>query len=309
MKKDILNQYYKGIHGQINSKVQQINQLFNHNGLKGEGNEHVIRDLIRDFLPKKYGIGSGIIIDKNGNQSRQCDIIIYDNHNYPELLSMSSSKFYPIDIVYLFIEVKTTLNKNQSKISIQNIDSVLKLDYIKELFRTTPTEPIGKDISKTILFEERQSTPPIGIVFSYNTTTNNLNTFMKWFMNDNDSKNEYFPSHICSLDQGILVLNDNLPIMFPIVKGDEFQTTEDNYLVKIRNKKFYYHDGDLCPYTKVGEEEVLVDQGKTLLNFILLITKLLDRKHLIPNIDFRKYYLSENLKVMFSIKNDKLLVL
>ena len=46
MEQNILSQYYKGILGQLNSEVQLINRLFKHNGMKGDGNETAIRDLI-----------------------------------------------------------------------------------------------------------------------------------------------------------------------------------------------------------------------------------------------------------------------
>ncbi len=38
---------------QIQSEVDQINDNFYHNGLKGEGNEKQIRNLLKQFIPKK----------------------------------------------------------------------------------------------------------------------------------------------------------------------------------------------------------------------------------------------------------------
>lgn len=313
MNQDVLSQYYKGVLGRLNSEVQLINRLFKHNGLKGDGNESAIRDLIEKFIPKKYGIGSGIVIDKNGNQSRQCDIIIYDNYNYPELLSMSTAKFYPVDLVYAVIEVKTSLDSEKSKIAIQNIDSVLKLDYIKERFRVLPTEPIGEFKNDTILFQDEPTKPPLGLVFSYETETNNLSTFLNWFSAENNKEFENIPSHVCALDQGLLALKSGLekelPLVFPIVEGDTFQTTEDNPLVEINGKKFHSYKDSLYPYTKVGDEDVLVDQGKTLLNFILILTRMLQVRFINPNLNLMEHYLTDDLKVKFTINDGKLNVI
>ena len=77
---NIIEQYYRGITQQLRSEVDFINSLFQHQGVKGEGNEEILRDLLRRFIPKRYGVGTGIVIDRHGNQSRQSDIIIYDNH-------------------------------------------------------------------------------------------------------------------------------------------------------------------------------------------------------------------------------------
>ncbi|WP_366523456.1 DUF6602 domain-containing protein [uncultured Microbulbifer sp.] len=53
---------------------------------------------------------TGVVIDRQGKQSNQCDVIIYDALNYPELFSQTSAKFFPVDFVYATIEVKTTVN-------------------------------------------------------------------------------------------------------------------------------------------------------------------------------------------------------
>jgi len=57
-----------------------VNSIFIHQGVKGEGNEHVLRELIKKFIPKRYGVGTGEVIDRNGKQSRQCDIVTYDKY-------------------------------------------------------------------------------------------------------------------------------------------------------------------------------------------------------------------------------------
>lgn len=313
MKQNILSQYYKGILQQLNSEVQLINQLFNHSGIKGEGNETAIRDLIVRFLPKKYAVGSGIVIDRYGNKSRQCDIIIYDNHNYPELLSMSTSKFYPVDLVYAVIEVKTKLDSEKSKIAIQNIDSVLKLEYIKERFRVSPTEPIHEINLYTKLFIEEHTKPPLGLIFAYETETNCLNTFLNWFSKQNSKDFENTPNNVCSLDQGILVFKNSkpeiFPLVFPISDGIDFQTTNKNNPTEINGRKLCFYNESYFPYTKIGTEEVLVDQGKTLLNFILILTKMLQKRYINPNLDLMEYYLTDDLKIKFSEENGELIVL
>ena len=84
------------------------------------------------FLPKKYSIGSGIVIDRNGNNSRQTDIIIYDSLYQPSLFSQISSVLFPVDFVYMTIEVKTSLDIGFMRGAIENIASVKRLNYIDE---------------------------------------------------------------------------------------------------------------------------------------------------------------------------------
>lgn len=62
------------------------------------------------FLPKKYSIGSGIVIDRNGGGGF-----------HPELSSQGSGYLYPVDVVYMIIEIKTTMNKDKMNEAIENI--------------------------------------------------------------------------------------------------------------------------------------------------------------------------------------------
>src|SRR5262245_38744602 len=96
----VLKAYYRGIAARIRGEVDFINALFRHAGVKGEGNESVLRDLLRRFLPRRYGIGTGIVIDRTGKQSRQCDIVLYERQLYPSLLALTSVHLFPVDLVY-----------------------------------------------------------------------------------------------------------------------------------------------------------------------------------------------------------------
>nr|WP_315897428.1 DUF6602 domain-containing protein [Candidatus Nitrosocosmicus arcticus] len=126
-----------------------------------------MKNLLIKFLPKKYSIGSGIIFDKEGNFSRQMDIIIYDSFHQPEILSHSSQFLFPVDIVYCVIEVKTILNAKFFKEAIDNIVSVKKLNFI----RYEKEEEVNYN-SKPI--------SPLGIIFAYKSTTNDYRTFLRW---------------------------------------------------------------------------------------------------------------------------------
>jgi hypothetical protein len=49
---NILEQYYRGITQQLRAEVDFINSIFQHQGLKGEGNEGILRELLTRFVPK-----------------------------------------------------------------------------------------------------------------------------------------------------------------------------------------------------------------------------------------------------------------
>lgn len=312
MKKDIniLSDYYNGILTQIQAEVENINSNFNHQGVKGTGNELVLIEMLKKFIPKKYGIGSGVVIDHKGNQSKQCDIIIYDNHHSPEILSISNSKFYPIELVYAVIEVKTKLTSSKANEAIENINSVWALNQIMDRFRIYPTDPVEKIKGDTLFFETISPRRPLGMVFGYKSGTNKISTFHNWFSKIDKSKKH--PDRVCSLDQGILALTSkNLskkPLVFPLNDGVEFYVTSDGKITEINGEKFCTYKGKSYPFTKVGDEVVLVDSASTFLNFIHHLIEALKVKKLNPNIDIINTYMGINNKVIMMEEEGKLVI-
>src|SRR6266478_341587 len=81
-----------------------------HEGLKGRIREIFVNDLIAPLLPSFVGLGTGKIIDSEGGQSGECDVIVYDRDLMPPLLLGQREALFPIESVLFSIEVKTTLN-------------------------------------------------------------------------------------------------------------------------------------------------------------------------------------------------------
>ena len=54
-------------------------QSVTHSGTLGDVNEKYFIDVLRKYLPARYAVNDGIIIDCTGSTSDQIDVIIYDN--------------------------------------------------------------------------------------------------------------------------------------------------------------------------------------------------------------------------------------
>src|SRR5579864_8403183 len=82
MKMTLQERYFGTIYADFASKIEILAHLVDaHPGEQGRFNESVVRELLEEFLPKRYSFGTGFVIDSTGQQSRQCDIIIYDKHS------------------------------------------------------------------------------------------------------------------------------------------------------------------------------------------------------------------------------------
>nr|WP_315240995.1 DUF6602 domain-containing protein [uncultured Flavobacterium sp.] len=81
-----------------------------HPGEFGSYRETLIHNWLRLYIPKKYGISSGFVINSENKISTQCDIIIYDIFHTPQIQTVENQKFFPIETVLAVGEVKSDIN-------------------------------------------------------------------------------------------------------------------------------------------------------------------------------------------------------
>ncbi len=93
------------------------NKDINHSGIKGSFNEDEINELIREIIPKRYIVTSGIIENAEGRQSNETDIIIYDDEILPRFMKKEKS-FVPVEAVQYIFEIKSKLDSTELKTTI-----------------------------------------------------------------------------------------------------------------------------------------------------------------------------------------------
>ena len=118
-KRTIIKKYSSGLIKGFIEKVNSIDEI-NHPLGKGELRELFVSELANNWLTNQFSITSGFIVDISGNQSKQTDIIIYDNTLLPPFIKQSNLGLIPIECVLATIEVKSYLNKTELINSEQN---------------------------------------------------------------------------------------------------------------------------------------------------------------------------------------------
>jgi hypothetical protein len=104
-------------------------RLIPHPGELGTGREEVIRDLLRKYLPKKFGVSTGFVFDTHGKVSRQIDIVIYKAHSCPLFEAAGGKKFFPCESVVAVGEAKSCLTSSKKvEEAFENLRSVKELD-------------------------------------------------------------------------------------------------------------------------------------------------------------------------------------
>lgn len=169
---------------------EDITSHIEHMGVRGTSREDVLRQRIKELLPQKFTVGNGIITDCQGKQSRQQDFFVYDAFNSPTFLQTESSCIIPVESVYATIEVKSTLNKDTLRQSVENIKSVKELEL--SVLHNSPFIP-------------QKYNYIFGAIFAYSSETTietiakNLGEFCK------EIPYSQQPNIVCILNQGIII--------------------------------------------------------------------------------------------------------
>lgn len=94
---------------------------------KGELREEDVVEAFRPFVPHRYGIVKGIVINADGNESSPQDIIIYDTSAVPTVLGAGNTRVVPVEGVVGVIQIKSTATKANIASAVANLGSAKTL--------------------------------------------------------------------------------------------------------------------------------------------------------------------------------------
>ena len=141
-----------------------MSQIVHHSASKGSLREFLLKDIIRPFLPKRYGLCNGECFDEHGKTSKQLDIIVYDDL-FSYAVPMGDYFMMPFESAYGEIEVKSMLNKQTFLESIENIASFKSLQ--KEMPGDCQVLPNLSIKIKGVTWNKCGFKKPFGVVFAY----------------------------------------------------------------------------------------------------------------------------------------------
>ncbi len=121
----------------------------------GTGREEIVRRFLADYLPSKWSVGSGFIVDSFGKKTAQMDIVVNDDLIIKPLSYAQDRGLYFAESVGIVVQVKSTLNKQTLRDAIKNLDTVKKLRraHLKGAYRIMgSSEEKVWDVIPTLLF-------------------------------------------------------------------------------------------------------------------------------------------------------------
>jgi hypothetical protein len=169
-----------------------------HYGERGAEVEKILIKWLENYLPKRFGVCSGFIIDDGDKISPQTDVIIYDALNSPVLRHSDKSLILPADNVAVAIEVKSRLTKDAF------IDASNKIKEIKSLGKTPISDlDLVPNGARNIIQSQT-----MGVVFAFESDTS-LETIAEWYVER--FENGKHIDFVCILDKGWLELAAKMP--------------------------------------------------------------------------------------------------
>ena len=106
-----------------------------HPGGKGDNTEANWINWFQTYLPKRYQVAKGFVIDSTGRVSDQIDLIIYDAQYSYMVFRQGGSLLIPAESVYAVFEVKPNISKGHIEYAGEKARSV------RELKRTSAPIP------------------------------------------------------------------------------------------------------------------------------------------------------------------------
>jgi hypothetical protein len=117
-------------------RLKAAQQIVSHTGTRGSLAENLLRELIREFLPQRWAVGTGFIMDSTTDtagkitrrRSNQVDILIYDQHEHSPVFKDGDLVVLSPGTAKVAIEVKSSLETNDTPDAYDNICSIKAVD-------------------------------------------------------------------------------------------------------------------------------------------------------------------------------------
>jgi hypothetical protein len=176
----VVQEYWSGVLQRLQAEVDVFARLVHHYGEQGRENEVALSRLLEALVPKRFGVGTGMIIDSLDNYSRQTDIVVFDQADEPAMLAQTTQLLYPIESVLSCIEVKTTLRNDSIADCIAKKESLQTLQAARKF-------PDGASY-------------PLFVVLAYNSALSPRQVKDRFSL----APQEHRPDLLCILDPGII---------------------------------------------------------------------------------------------------------
>lgn len=104
-----LRALFRDLQAELEGRLGTARRNLSHPGAKGSVTESEWAALLGAYLPRRYAVNKGFVVDADGRISDEIDIIVHDRHFSPLLFHHAHTCYVPAESVYAVLEVKPDL--------------------------------------------------------------------------------------------------------------------------------------------------------------------------------------------------------
>lgn len=125
-----LPNYFADASKHLQHELERIRRFFaSHKPTAGENREGLVAEFLKQHLPGRFAVSSGLVLSSEGQFSNQADVLITDGVFNAPLFQNQSQPLWLIEAVYALLEVKTLFSPTTFA------DSLSKCVRFKKLVR------------------------------------------------------------------------------------------------------------------------------------------------------------------------------
>jgi len=124
---DWLRDAFVDVQSELEIRLRRASRSIAHTGTQGAVNEDHWIETLRSYLPGRYQVATGIVIDSLGARSEQIDVVVFDNHFTPTLLDQQKHRYIPAEAVYAVFESKPHIDKTYLDYASKKAASVRRM--------------------------------------------------------------------------------------------------------------------------------------------------------------------------------------
>ena len=134
-----LPQYFANIAEELDTKSKAIRRDFaSHRPTAGGHRESLLATMLRNYLPREFGIDTGLVASSDGQFSNQADLIVIDHSWNAPFYPSGPSRIWLVEAVYAMIEVKTNISPTELA---DSINKCRRFKQLRRKFSEAPTSP------------------------------------------------------------------------------------------------------------------------------------------------------------------------
>jgi uncharacterized protein DUF6602 len=123
----VLQRLFLGHERVLRSALELSRSAIDHPTSKGDASEGQWRRMLSKYLPQRYRVCKGHVVDSRGGISDQIDVIVHDAHYCPLFLDEDGLCFVPAESVYAVFEAKQELTARYVAAAGEKAASVRRL--------------------------------------------------------------------------------------------------------------------------------------------------------------------------------------